>query len=53
MELLKALMILIAGGWLLFSSLVINTKNFKSAMFFKVVPFFMGVGLLIFVSMFL
>jgi hypothetical protein len=39
--------ILIIGIYLIISSLVMNTGNFKSAFLFKVLPFFSGLYLLI------
>ena len=39
-----AWVVLISGIWLVVSSLAVSTKNFASALFFKVIPFFCGVG---------
>ena len=37
---------LIAGLYLIISGLLLNTENIQSALFFKVIPFFLGVGCL-------
>ena len=35
---------LITGLYLIVSGLVLNTKNFQSALVFKIIPFFLGCG---------
>ncbi len=47
MNMFVSYMPLVASIWLLGVSLVINTQNFKSALVFKVIPFFMGLGLML------
>jgi len=37
---------LMAGLFLIISGLSLNTENFKSALFFKIIPFFLGAGCL-------
>lgn len=37
---------LIAGVFLIFAALMLSTKNAQSALFFKVIPFFLGLVLL-------
>jgi hypothetical protein len=46
MELWLNIFILLFGVWNITMSLVMNTKNFVSALIFKIVPFFGGLGLL-------
>ncbi len=36
--------VLAAGIWLIFGSLLLDTSNVRSTMFFKVIPFFLGAG---------
>jgi len=35
---------LISGIYFIISTFILNTKNFQSALFFKIIPFFLGVG---------
>jgi len=37
----------LAGVFLVSMSFVLTTKNFRSALFFKIAPFFFGCGLLL------
>jgi hypothetical protein len=37
---------LITGGWFIITSLIMSTANIKSAIFFKVIPFFAGASLI-------
>jgi hypothetical protein len=39
--------LIISGVWLVGTSLLMNTSNIKSAVFFKVIPFFLGLWLLL------
>jgi hypothetical protein len=34
----------VTGIWLTSTSLIVNTKDIKSSLFFKVIPFFLGAG---------
>jgi len=36
-----------AGAWLMGTALALQTQNIKSSMFFKVIPFFLGLGCLL------
>lgn len=39
--------LIISGVWLTGVSLLVNTSNIKSAVVFKVIPFFLGLWLLL------
>jgi hypothetical protein len=39
--------LLITGLWLTFSALATNTKNLASSMFYKVIPFLLGLSCII------
>lgn len=41
------------GVFLISAALIINTENFRSAFFFKVIPFFCGMYLIMYVAMFM
>lgn len=41
---INAIITLVAGLYFVILSFVLNTKNFKSAFVFKVLPFIFGVG---------
>lgn len=38
------IILMICGCIWIIQSLILNTKNFKSAIFFKVIPFFTGIA---------
>lgn len=40
--------VLVSGVFNVCSALVMNTKNVLSAVFFKVIPFFLGLGCLLY-----
>jgi len=46
MELFHQLILIITGVYLLIGTFALHTENLYSAMMFKVVPFFLGMGCL-------
>ncbi len=40
------IILLATGVWLVSNALILSTKNFKSSLLFKVVPFFLGLACL-------
>lgn len=52
MEDFTKIIVLISGLWMITWSLALNAKNIQSAIVFKVIPFFLGLGLiLVFLNM--
>jgi len=45
-ELIQILIICFTCFWLIFMSFIMSTKNIQSAIIFKVIPFFLGLGCL-------
>ena len=41
---MKDIIMLVAGVYLVGGSLILNTENIRSALLFKVIPFFLGLG---------
>jgi hypothetical protein len=37
-----AITLLVTGAWLVLQSFLMNTKNFRSSLYFKIVPFTLG-----------
>jgi hypothetical protein len=44
MNIVFAWISLIAGIYFIILSLALNTKNFRSSLIFKIIPFFLGLG---------
>jgi len=45
-DILQVLIIFATSGWLISMSFIMVTKNITSAIIFKVIPFFLGLGCL-------
>ena len=45
-ERVARIIILLAGVYYIVQALILNTHNFRSALFFKVIPFFFGASLI-------
>ena len=43
-DIVEAIIVLGSGVWLVGLQIILDTHNAKSAMIFKVIPFFMGLG---------
>jgi len=46
MDLFHQLILIVTGIYLVMGALTMNTKNLLSAVLFKVIPFFLGLGCL-------
>ena len=45
-EIIEIIIVLGSGVWLVILYMMINTHNMKSAIVFKIIPFFLGLGCL-------
>ena len=45
-EIIEAIIVLVSGTWLVGLQFILNTHNTTSAIIFKVIPFFLGLGCL-------
>lgn len=45
-EIIDTIIILVTGVWLITMCFIMNTSNITSAVIFKVIPFFLGLGCL-------
>lgn len=44
---IMGIILMVCGVWWIISALMMNTKNIKSAIFFKVIPFFTGLATIV------
>jgi hypothetical protein len=44
---LSTILFLIVGLWMITQSFIMKTKNFVSSIYFKVIPFFLGLACLV------